>query len=138
MGFRVGLESRHDLGSGSIQLVVGVVRGASSVEELSRKFGFEAFPVSSYAIGLGMLNRGRIDALYGIENIINFNFRKNRDGLAGFTLPTPVQVKTIFNKVRASQAFAEKHPDIVAKIKSTGEAMKREGFVEKTIRLHEN
>lgn len=117
--------------------VVGAVRGASGVEELSARYGFDVFFVSSYAMGLSMLNGNRLDAIYGIENIVNFNYARMREELSGFTLPEPIPAKSIKNKVRVSQSFAERYPEAVETMEEIAKELAQEGFVDQTIMRHE-
>ncbi|MGO1118597.1 hypothetical protein ACTL6U_07830 [Rhodovibrionaceae bacterium A322] len=112
-------------GTGLKGKVVGALRGATGIETLAREQQFAFYPLSSYANGIAMLAHGRIDALYGIERGVTYTYRTRSAQELGqsFVLPPPVPVRSYSNLVRASSAFAARHPELIARILAFGQEL---------------
>lgn len=102
-------------------IVVGGIIGASNFDELDQKFGLKVVKVVSYSALINMYLKERIDAMYGIQFILEY-FYNNQVNSTSF-LPQAVPVKSIKNIVRASSVFFNNHSEIIKKIKTVANDM---------------
>ncbi len=113
-------------------LNVGTIIGASGVYELSQQYNFVVTNVVSYSALIDMYIKGRVDAIYGIQTIIEYYYTQRIN--TSDMLPNAIPIKSVINTVRASEVFYKNHPEIIIKIKEVARKMVAEQWQSSTLK----
>lgn len=101
-------------------IVAGII-GASNFNELGQKFDLKMVKVVSYSALINMYLKERVDAIYGIQFILEYFYHNHANSSSLLTQAVPV--KSINNIVRSSSVFFNNHPEIIDKIKAVANDM---------------
>jgi len=112
---------------------VGVIIGASGIDDLSKKYSFRISRTVSYDSLIRLFLSNRVDAMYGIQSIIEFYHQK----IAGekLALPAPIQIQKITNTVRSSRTFHRDHPETIFLIKKIAQELSDQQWKPKLLSL---